>query len=97
MIDICKKNFHRKFVQISDMNQLFSADPDPDRWGEGGVELCTTDNSTQQPIFLSSSLSFFPLCIRRGFDKKFAHAVQNTNTFFFQKINTDIKKRRILC
>ncbi len=39
--------------------------------------LCTPNNSAQQsyihlslPFSLSRSLSFFPLCIRRGFDKK---------------------------
>jgi hypothetical protein len=42
----------------------------------GGGGLHTTDNSTQQshiplslPFSLLCSLSFFPLCIRQGFDK----------------------------
>jgi hypothetical protein len=29
--------------------------------------------------YSSFSLFFCPLCIRRGFDKKFAHAVQDSN------------------
>ncbi len=52
-----------------------------EKGGKGGEEgLLTADNNNSNSNS-SFSLSFCPLCIRKGFDKKFLHAmVRNRNT-----------------
>jgi hypothetical protein len=44
---------------------------------EAILEIYRSSLKHNNPYFSFSSLSFFPLCIRRGFNEKFAHAVQN--------------------
>ncbi len=56
--------------------------------GRGGKEQITA-HSNPCPSF---SLSFFPLCIRRGFDEKIPHvAVQNKYIHAISKIILDIR------
>jgi hypothetical protein len=45
------------------------------RWGGGG---CSQQMTAHNDPYSSFSLSFCPLCIQPGFDKKFGYAVQNT-------------------
>ncbi len=53
--------------------------------GKGGMKQITAHSN---PCF-SFSLSFFPLCIRRGFDEKIPHvAVQNKPSDFKWSVNT---------
>jgi hypothetical protein len=49
-------------------------------WGERGEgEGCSQQITAHNSSYSFFSLSFYPLCIRWGFDEKFAHAVQNKN------------------